>query len=69
MHTPEFGIAAKSGYQIGWQDDLAQFHRALTDGRLALDIAAAYGRIESGGSFGARSVNGAGSPMKLRVAA
>jgi len=41
MHTPEFGIAAKSGYQIGWQDDLAQFHKALTDGRLAPDISAA----------------------------
>ncbi len=41
MHTPEFGIAAKSGYQIGWQDNLAQFHKALADGRLAPDISAA----------------------------
>lgn len=41
MHTPEFSNAAKAGYEIGWQEDLARFRDALLGKGLAPDIAAA----------------------------
>jgi adenosine deaminase len=41
MHTPAFDHAAKAGYEIGWQDDLARFRDALLAKGLAPDISAA----------------------------
>ncbi len=41
MHTPEFDHAAKAGYEIGWQDDLAHFRDALLAKGLGSDISAA----------------------------
>ena len=41
MHTPDFGNAARAGYEIGWQDDLSRFREALLAKGLAPDIAAA----------------------------
>jgi adenosine deaminase len=41
MHTPEFDHAAKAGYEIGWQDDLAHFRGALLTKGFGPDISAA----------------------------
>jgi adenosine deaminase len=41
MHTPEFDHAAKAGYEIGWQDDLAHFRDALLAKGFGTDISAA----------------------------
>jgi adenosine deaminase len=46
MHTPEFGHAAKAGYEIGWQDDLAHFREALLAKGLGPDIAAAKEELD-----------------------
>jgi adenosine deaminase len=41
MHTPDFSHTAKTGYEIGWQDDLGKFRDALLAKGLAADITAA----------------------------
>ncbi len=46
MHTPEFGDAAKAGYEIGWQDDLAHFRDALLAKGLVADISAAKEQLD-----------------------
>jgi adenosine deaminase len=46
MHTPEFGHAAKAGYEIGWQDDLAHFREALLAKGLGPDITAAKEELD-----------------------
>jgi adenosine deaminase len=51
MHTPEFGHAAKAGYEIGWQDDLSQFRDALLAKDLVADISAAREDLDAAESF------------------
>ena len=46
MHTPEFGDAAKAGYEIGWQDDLAHFRDALLAKGFVADISAAKEQLD-----------------------
>jgi adenosine deaminase len=46
MHTPEFADAAKAGYEIGWQDDLAHFRDALLAKGLVGDISAAKEQLD-----------------------
>jgi adenosine deaminase len=46
MHTPEFANAAKAGYEIGWQDDLAHFRDALLGKGLGADISAAKEELD-----------------------
>jgi len=46
MHTPEFGDAAKAGYEIGWQDQLAHFRDALLAKGLVADISAAKEQLD-----------------------
>jgi adenosine deaminase len=46
MHTPEFSSAAKAGYDIGWQEDLAHFRDTLVARGLASDIAAAKEQLD-----------------------
>ena len=46
MHTPEFRDAAKAGYEIGWQDDLAHFRDALLAKDLSADISTAKEQLD-----------------------
>lgn len=47
MHTPEFGSAAKAGYEIGWQDDIGHFREALLEKGLGSEITAATKEIDA----------------------
>jgi adenosine deaminase len=47
MHTPEFSQAAKAGYEIGWQDDLAKFRDALLARGMSQDIADAKQELDA----------------------
>ncbi len=47
MHTPEFGGAAKAGYEVGWQDDLGHFRDALLAKGLGPEIAEASKELDT----------------------
>jgi adenosine deaminase len=54
MHTPDFAQAAKAGYEIGWQDDLARFREALLAKPLDREIARARKELDEAEALRAR---------------
>jgi adenosine deaminase len=51
MHTPDFRLEAKAGYEIGWPDDLSAFRNALLARGISEDIAAARAAIDADQAF------------------
>ena len=51
MHTPDFRLEGKAGYEIGWQDDLSAFRNALLARGISEDIAAARAAIDADQAF------------------
>jgi adenosine deaminase len=72
MHTPDFDHAAKAGYEIGWQDDLARFRHALLTKGLAADLSAAREAMDEAEALRAKhercgeSDEGPGCRVQLR---